>query len=208
MVIAAIVLSFIGVALLQVYAAASTTTTQTIVTLTLNQSVCLSLPSGQNATSTWNLGSCTLHASSKISPFFLTNQTTKLIIPTATILNLNSGYGFANYGTLNNSAGSIVIAAGIAYINYGTTLNYHSVTLNGIWAQLNTTSANALTGLFTNQASGTVTISSTGHFNNYNSVINLGTFTNSGDMRDCTVNGNFRGSVTGTISGNAVTTNC
>jgi len=173
----------------------------------LNQVVCLALPIGQNATSAWLFGNtCAISPSTKQSPFFLTNFTTTLKVPSGITLNLNSGFGVANYGTLNSSG---TLTQHIPLINYGIILNYGSWTVQNTFVQMNDTGASVLTsGFTTNQPTGTITISvGVGFFYNGNRVINNGVITNSGHVckyvPGLLFNGTFTGNV---ITGNAI--NC
>ena len=84
-------------------------------TETLSSVVCQNLVKGQNATESFVASTCIISASTRLSPFFLTNFTTILIIPAGSGLTLNSGFGFANYGEINNSG---VITQKVPFINY------------------------------------------------------------------------------------------
>lgn len=173
---------------------------------TLSQTVCQNLIKGQNATETFVASTCTINASRLRSPFFLTNFTTTLIIPSTLFLTLNSGFGVANYGMLNNTG---VLLQKIPFINYGQILNYKTWNVQSTFVQMNDTGASVLTsGFTTNEPTGTITISSgVGFFYNGNRVINNGVISNSGHfckfISGLSQNGTFSGNA---ISGNAI--NC
>ena len=170
--------------------------------VTLSAGTCVSLVKGQNASAIFVASTCTINTSKLQSPFFLTNFTTTLIIPSTLFLTLNSGFGVANYGMLNNTG---VLLQKIPLINYGQILNYKTWNVQSTFVQMNDTGASVLTtGFVTNQPSGTITISSgVGFLYNGNRVINNGVISNSGHV--CKFLPGY--GINGTFSGNAITGN-
>lgn len=145
---------------------------------------------------------CNVVGSNITSPTIIANFTQQLTIPLGhTFTIIASGFGSANYGIINNS-GNLIINNPL--VNYGTILNFGSITISSTLVNMNTTRANALSGLITNRG----TITNNGFLYNDNTFINLGTVINNGVIKNCISGLLFLGTVSGTITGNSVTNNC